>query len=89
MILCPSLGWGFRCTCCDPRDGMHLLDYLHFEALLALCEEQDRWSFMCAIAPLRLTAATGSPVNPIARLGPGFRRDERGFMHMLNDLEFT
>lgn len=48
--------------------GMQLLDYLHFEALLALCEEQDRWSFMCVIAPLRLPAATGSPVNPIAIL---------------------
>ena len=48
--------------------GMQLLDYLHFEALLALCEEQDRWSFMCVIAPLRIPAATGSPVNPIAIL---------------------
>ena len=48
--------------------GMQLLDYLNFEALLALCEEQDRWSFMCVIAPLRLPAATGSPVNPIAIL---------------------
>ena len=48
--------------------GMQLLDYLHFEALLALCEEQDRWSFMCVIAPLRLPAATGSPINPIAIL---------------------
>jgi kynurenine formamidase len=48
--------------------GMHLLDYLHFEALLALCEEQDRWAFMCVIAPLRLPAATGSPINPIAIL---------------------
>jgi hypothetical protein len=48
--------------------GMQLLDYLDLEALLALCEEQDRWSFMCVIAPLRLPAATGSPVNPIAIL---------------------
>jgi hypothetical protein len=44
--------------------GMQLLDYLHFEALLALCEEQDRWSFMCVIAPLRLPAATGSLSQP-------------------------
>jgi kynurenine formamidase len=48
--------------------GMHLLDYLHFEDLLAVCEEEDRWSFMCVIAPLRLPSATGSPVNPIAIL---------------------
>ena len=26
----------------------------------------DRWSFLCVIAPLRLTGGTGSPVNPIA-----------------------
>jgi kynurenine formamidase len=48
--------------------GIHLLDYLHFEALQAACQEEDRWSFMCVIAPLRLPAATGSPVNPIAIL---------------------
>ena len=28
--------------------------------------ETDRWSFLCVIAPLRLPAVTGSPVNPIA-----------------------
>ena len=48
--------------------GMQLLDYLHLEALLALCEEQDPWSFMCVIAPQRLPTATGSPINPIAIL---------------------
>lgn len=34
--------------------------------LVAVCEELDRWSFLCVIAPLRLRAGTGSPVNPIA-----------------------
>src|SRR5918995_3917665 len=48
--------------------GLHLLDYLRFEDLAQLCEEQSRWSFLCVIAPLRLPAATGSPVNPIAIL---------------------
>lgn len=48
--------------------GMQLLDYLQFEDLLAVCEEEERWSFMCVIAPLRLPTATGSPVNPIAIL---------------------
>jgi hypothetical protein len=33
---------------------------------VALCEQAGRWSFMCVIAPLRLPAGTGSPVNPIA-----------------------
>jgi kynurenine formamidase len=46
--------------------GLHLLDWLQFDDLVAVCEELNRWSFLCVIAPLRLTAATGSPVNPIA-----------------------
>ncbi|AYN43965.1 cyclase family protein [Streptomyces dangxiongensis] len=48
--------------------GLHLLDYLDFEALAAACERQGRWHFLCVVAPLRLPAATGSPVNPIAVL---------------------
>jgi kynurenine formamidase len=46
--------------------GLHLLDYLDFDILLGLCEELRRWSFLCVVAPLRLSAGTGSPVNPIA-----------------------
>ncbi|MET8679803.1 cyclase family protein [Streptomyces sp. NPDC004647] len=48
--------------------GLHLLDYLQFEDLVPLCEQDDHWSFLCVIAPLRLPGATGSPVNPIAVL---------------------
>ncbi|GGV27595.1 cyclase [Streptomyces filipinensis] len=48
--------------------GLHLLDWLDFEELVPLCEQQARWHFLCVIAPLRLPAATGSPVNPIAVL---------------------
>jgi kynurenine formamidase len=48
--------------------GMHLLDYLRFEELVPRCVEVDCWSFLCVIAPLRLSSATGSPVNPIAIL---------------------
>jgi kynurenine formamidase len=46
--------------------GLHLMDWLQFDDLVAVCEELNRWSFLCVIAPLRLPAATGSPVNPIA-----------------------
>ena len=46
--------------------GLHLLDWLQFDDLVAVCEELNRWSFRCVIAPLRLRAGTGSPVNPIA-----------------------
>jgi kynurenine formamidase len=48
--------------------GLHLLDYLQLDGLLAACQEAGRWSFLCVIAPLRLPGATGSPVNPIAVL---------------------
>jgi kynurenine formamidase len=46
--------------------GLHLMDWLQFDDLIAVCEELNRWSFLCVVAPLRLPAATGSPVNPIA-----------------------
>ncbi|WP_230194043.1 cyclase family protein [Streptomyces coriariae] len=48
--------------------GLHLLDYLRFEDLTRVCAREGRWSFLCVIAPLRLPAATGSPVNPLAVL---------------------
>ena len=48
--------------------GMMLLDYLDFGNLMPVCEEAARWSFLCVIAPLRLPAGTGSPINPIAVL---------------------
>jgi kynurenine formamidase len=46
--------------------GVHLLDYLQFEDLARLCEEEGRWEFMFVAAPLRVRGGTGSPVNPIA-----------------------
>ncbi|MFF3332842.1 cyclase family protein [Streptomyces sp. NPDC002888] len=48
--------------------GLHLMDYLDFEDLVPECERSARWHFLCVVAPLRLPAATGSPVNPIAVL---------------------
>jgi kynurenine formamidase len=46
--------------------GLHLMDYLLFDRLAPVCEREERWSFLCVIAPLRLPTGTGSPVNPIA-----------------------
>jgi kynurenine formamidase len=46
--------------------SLYLMDWLQFDDLVAVCEELNRWSFLCVVAPLRLHAATGSPVNPIA-----------------------
>jgi kynurenine formamidase len=48
--------------------GVHLIDYMDFSVLAPLCAEFRQWSFLCVIAPLRLSVATGSPVNPIAIL---------------------
>jgi kynurenine formamidase len=46
--------------------GVHLLDYLQLEDLLAACERTGRWDFLFVAAPLRITGGTGSPLNPIA-----------------------
>jgi len=48
--------------------GVHLLDYLQFEDLVARCDEAGRWEFLFAAAPLRVTRGTGSPLNPVAVL---------------------
>ncbi|MFE0510046.1 cyclase family protein [Streptomyces sp. NPDC058964] len=48
--------------------GTYLMDWLQFEELAPACADAGRWSFLCAVAPLRLPGATGSPVNPIAVL---------------------
>jgi kynurenine formamidase len=46
--------------------GIHLLDYLQFENLRAICERTGRWEFLFVGAPLRIVHGTGSPLNPIA-----------------------
>ncbi len=48
--------------------GLHLLDYLQFEGLLAACQRLSHWDFLFVAAPLRVVGGTGSPVNPIAIL---------------------
>jgi kynurenine formamidase len=46
--------------------GLHLLDYLQFEDLLAICGSSGRWEFLFMAAPLRIAGGTGSPINPLA-----------------------
>ena len=46
--------------------GIHLLDYLQFEDLLATCEATGRYEFLFAATPLRVVGGTGSPLNPTA-----------------------
>jgi kynurenine formamidase len=48
--------------------GLYFLDSLYLEDLAAACVQAGRSEFLCVIAPLRLAAGTGSPVNPIAVL---------------------
>jgi kynurenine formamidase len=46
--------------------GVHLLDYLQFEDLRAVCERARRWEFLFVAVPLRIPGGTGSPINPVA-----------------------
>jgi kynurenine formamidase len=46
--------------------GLWIVDNCGFEALSAACAERGRWDPFLTIAPLPLTAGTGSPVNPLA-----------------------
>ena len=46
--------------------GMACADSLQFEELVKVCEEERRWEFMVACAPLRLPQGTGSLFNPLA-----------------------
>jgi kynurenine formamidase len=49
-----------------PALGWWTMDSLNLDDLAAACAEEGRWEFMLTIAPLRIPAGTGSPVNPIA-----------------------
>ncbi|GAB2600924.1 hypothetical protein Aab01nite_64520 [Paractinoplanes abujensis] len=46
--------------------GLWMLDNCDLEACAATAAELDQWDFQLAVAPLRLAATSGSPVNPIA-----------------------
>lgn len=48
--------------------GVHLLDNLRLDRLGDACARLGRWAFQLNVAPLRVTGAAGSPVNPIAVL---------------------
>ncbi len=46
--------------------GLWILDNAWLDDLAQACQARQRWDFLITIAPLRLSNATGSPVNPIA-----------------------
>lgn len=46
--------------------GMPIFDNCDLEAVAAEAERQNRWEFLLTTAPIPITGATGSPLNPIA-----------------------
>jgi kynurenine formamidase len=46
--------------------GLWILDNAWLDDLSQACQARDRWEFAINILPLRLSNATGSPVNPVA-----------------------
>jgi hypothetical protein len=46
--------------------GMWLVDNADLGALAQVCRQQGRYEFLSVLAPLALTHATASPINPIA-----------------------
>lgn len=49
-----------------PIMGCWMIDNCNLEDLARVCYEENRWEFLVLVSPLRLTKATGAPVNPIA-----------------------
>lgn len=48
--------------------GLHLIDNVRLDRLLAACREAGRYAFLFTAAPLRIPGGTGSPINPVAVL---------------------
>jgi kynurenine formamidase len=48
--------------------GLWILDNAWLDDLAGACQQRQRWEFLLTINPLRLSNATGSPVNPVAVL---------------------
>ncbi len=46
--------------------GLWILDNAWLDDLAQACRQRQRWEFLLTINPLRLSNATGSPVNPVA-----------------------
>ncbi len=46
--------------------GIHIIDNMALDRLVAACRERERYAFAFFLAPLRLERGTASPVNPLA-----------------------
>jgi hypothetical protein len=48
--------------------GIHLAELFDLDSLALACSVLGRWEFLFVAAPLPLTGACGSPLNPLALL---------------------
>jgi kynurenine formamidase len=48
--------------------GLHLIDNVRMDTLVAACRAEHRYAFLFTAAPLRIPGGTGSPINPVAVL---------------------
>jgi kynurenine formamidase len=48
--------------------GLHLIDNMALARAGERCAARERWEFLFAMSPLRITRGTGCPVNPVAVL---------------------
>ena len=48
--------------------GLHLIDNMRLAPLAQRCAASERWGFLFAMSPLRISGGTGCPVNPVAVL---------------------
>ncbi len=48
--------------------GLHLIDNVRLDGLLAACRAAEQYAFLFTAAPLRIPGGTGSPINPVAVL---------------------
>jgi len=46
--------------------GLHLIDNLRLDDLIAQCRASARREFLFSVAPIRVAGGTGCPVNPLA-----------------------
>lgn len=51
-----------------PNIGLTIGEMWNLEALAAACADRGRWDFLLSAAPLPITGAVGSPINPVAIL---------------------
>ena len=51
-----------------PNLGLTIGELWDLDALAVVCAEQGRYEFLLSAAPLPITGAVGSPINPVAIL---------------------